>query len=209
LELPTISIAMIAECDSLPVTEMILVQNNLEKFYVITGGPGSGKTSLIEALHRRGYARSIEAGRGVIQDQMAIAGRALPWSDPLLIAELMLCWEMRSYHLAQDVSGPVFFDRGVPDVLGYLRLLNVPTPEHMKNAAITFRYNPTVFIAPPWREIFCQDNERRQEFDEAVRTYDSIVAVYTELDYELVELPRAPVEERVEFVFRRIKHGAL
>jgi predicted ATPase len=180
------------------------VQNSGERFYVITGGPGSGKSSLVEALHHRGYARSIEAGRGIIQDQMAIAGRALPWSDPVLFAELMLCWEMRSYQIAREVAVPVFFDRGVPDVLGYLRLLGIPACEHVKKAAELFRYNHTVFIAPPWREIFCQDQERKQGFDEAIRTYDSMVAIYTELNYELIELPRAPIEERIDFILDRI-----
>jgi predicted ATPase len=178
-----------------------------QSFYVVTGGPGSGKTSLVEALSRRGYGRSFEAGRGVIQDQVTIAGRALPWDDRLLFAELMLAWEMRSYHLAQPLSGPVFFDRGVPDVLGYLRLLGVSPPGHMQRAAELFRYNPTVFIAPPRPEIFCPDAERKQDFAEAVRTYEAMVATYTGLRYELVELPRATIEEGVDFVLRRIAAG--
>jgi predicted ATPase len=180
------------------------VPNHAESFYVVTGGPGSGKTSLVEALHRRGYARSIEAGRGVMQDQMAVGGRALPWDDRLLFAELMLCWEMRSYHLAGQAAGPVFFDRGVPDVLGYLRLLDIPAPDHMKNAAERFRYNYTVFIAPPRPEIFCQDEERKQDFEEAVRTHDSMVVTYASLGYQLVALPRVSVEEEVSFVLDRI-----
>jgi predicted ATPase len=36
--------------------------------FVITGGPGSGKSTLIDALERAGFARSIEAGRAIIQD---------------------------------------------------------------------------------------------------------------------------------------------
>lgn len=93
------------------------------RFMVLTGGPGSGKSTLIDALQNAGYARSMEAGRGVIQDQIAIDGQALPWRDQVAFAELMLSWEMRSYHIAKHASGPVFFDRGVPDVVGYLRLL--------------------------------------------------------------------------------------
>lgn len=177
---------------------------NEDRFYVITGGPGSGKSSLIEALHQQGYAHSIEAGRGVIQDQMAIAGRALPWDDRALFAELMLFWEIRSYRIAEQVPGPVFFDRGVPDVLGYLKLTGLPIPPHMQKAAELFRYNRTVFIAPPWREIFRQDHERKQDFDEAIRTYDSMVAIYTALDYELVEIPRSAVEERLKFILHSI-----
>jgi predicted ATPase len=131
---------------------------------------------------------------------VAIGGRAVPWIDPNLFAELMLAWELSSYRAAYHQTGCVFFDRGVPDVVGYLRLLRLPVPEHMQRAAQTFRYNQRVFVAPPWQEIFCQDRERKQDFDEAVRTYDALVATYTEFGYELVELPRATVDGRATFV---------
>jgi predicted ATPase len=184
------------------------VGDNAERFFVLTGGPGSGKSTLLDALQQSGYARSLEAGRGIIQDQSAIGGRALPWNDRVLFAELMLCWEMRSYHMAQQQSGPVLFDRGIPDVLGYLRLLGLPEPEHMRKAADSFRYHHRVFIAPPWPEIFRQDRERKQDFDEAVRTYDALVATYTALGYDLVEIPRSPVDERVRFLLANINPSA-
>jgi predicted ATPase len=181
---------------------------NAHRFFVLTGGPGSGKSALIDALEQAGYARSVEAGRGIIQDQVSIAGRALPWDDRIQFSELMLCWEMRSYRMAQQWTGPVFFDRGVLDVLGYLRLLGLPVPEHMQKAAEIFRYNRRVFIAPPWREIFQQDRERKQDFDEAVRTYDALAMTYCEYGYELVEIPRVSVEERVRFVLLNIRGGS-
>jgi predicted ATPase len=174
-----------------------------QRFFVLTGGPGSGKTALIEGLARAGFARSVEAGRGVIQDQMAIGGPALPWQDRAAFAELMLCWEMRSWHMALAQAGPVFFDRGVPDVAGYLRLQGLPVPHHLEKAVHLFRYNRRVFITPPWREIFAQDRERRQDFDEAVRTWEAMVATWTGYGYELVEVPRAGVKERVRFVIGR------
>ena len=170
------------------------------RFFVLTGGPGSGKSTLLDALQSAGYARSAEAGRGIIQDQVAIGGSALPWSDRALFAELMLSWDIRSYHLAEASSGPVFFDRGVPDVVGYLKLVGLPVPAHVQKAAEIFRYNRRVFVAPPWEEIFHTDAERKQDFDEAVRTYESIKGVYTSLDYELVEIPRVSLAERVRFV---------
>jgi predicted ATPase len=180
--------------------ETIPVTSDTQRLLVVTGGPGSGKTTLIDALAQAGCARSIEAGRGVIRDQVAIRGPALPWRDPQAFAELMLCWEMRSYHLAQEQAGPVFFDRGVPDVIGYLRMLGLPVPEHMEAAAATFRYHRRVFIAPPWPDIFQQDNERKQSLEEAVQTYESMVDVYGAYGYELVELPRSSVEQRGRFV---------
>ncbi|ABB09312.1 AAA family ATPase [Burkholderia lata] len=170
------------------------------RFFVVTGGPGSGKSTLLDALEGAGFARSQEAGRGVIRDQMAIDGHALPWRDSAAFAELMLSWEMRSYDLARDARGPVFFDRGVPDVVGYLRLTGLAVPAHADAAARRFRYHRRVFIAPPWPDIYAQDTERRQDFAEAVRTYDAMVACYTSYGYRLVELPRESVQARVRFV---------
>lgn len=180
--------------------------SNSDRFHVITGGPGSGKTAIIDLLRSRGYPCSVEAGRGIIEDHVTIDGPALPWRDPMLFSELMLSWEMRSYRDAGQSAGPVFFDRGVPDVLGYLRLMNLPVPPHLHNAAIKFRYNQTVFIAPPWREIFRQDRERKQDFDEAVRTYEALAATYTSLDYRLVEIPRLPIKDRVLFLLDQLSH---
>ncbi|KWI38645.1 ATPase [Burkholderia ubonensis] len=170
------------------------------RFFVVTGGPGSGKSTLIDALERAGFACSQEAGRGVIQDQLAVDGPALPWRDRSAFAELMLGWEMRSHHLARQARGPVFFDRGVPDVIGYLRLSGFAVPAHAEAAARRFRYHRRVFIAPPWPDIYTQDAERRQDFAEAVRTCDAMVECYASYGYRLIELPRASVKARVRFV---------
>ena len=141
-----------------------------------------------------------EAGRAVIQEQVAIGGTALPWADRSAFAEWMLREDIRSYREAEKLEDPVIFDRGVPDVLGYLRLTGLPVPPHVEQAAHTFRYNSRVFIAPPWQEIFAQDSERKQTWEEAEATYHVMIDVYSELGYELIPLPLAPVPERVQFV---------
>jgi predicted ATPase len=171
-----------------------------ERFFILTGGPGGGKTTLIDALRQKGYAGSVEAGRGLIQHQVAISGPALPWNDPALFADMMLSWEMRSYDMARREAGAVFFDRGIPELPGYFRLLGLPVPPHVSKAAETFRYNRRVFALPPWPEIFAQDAERKQDFAEAVRTFEAVTSAYRELDYELVEVPCGPVDERLRFV---------
>src|SRR5271168_4420848 len=112
------------------------------RFFVVTGGPGSGKSTLIEDLAKLGVATMPEAGRTIIQDQLAIGGNALPWADRMAFAELMLAWELRSYRAAQAQPGPVVFDRGVPDLIGYLRLCGLPVPAHFDRAVKVFRYAP-------------------------------------------------------------------
>lgn len=171
-----------------------------ENLFVLTGGPGAGKTTLIDALGDAGYATRPEAGRAIIRDQMQIDGPALPWNDPMLFAELMLSWDMRSHHAAMGRAGPVFFDRGVPDVIGYLGLTGMTVPAHMRQAALRFRYHARVFIAPPWRAIFARDSERSQSWSEAVQTHDIMAETYAGLGYEIVPLPLASVEERLQFI---------
>jgi predicted ATPase len=136
-----------------------------DRFVVITGGPGSGKSTLIDALGARGFARTIEAGRAIIQEQVKSGGHALPWSDPRAFAELMFEWELRSYRDAAEKNGVVFFDRGIADVVGYLRLMALPVPAHMDAAVRSHRYHRRVFVAPPWPEIFAQDAERKQTLE--------------------------------------------
>ncbi|MEV0599904.1 AAA family ATPase [Streptomyces sp. NPDC050315] len=182
-----------------------------DRFVVVTGGPGAGKSTLIDRLAAAGYARSEEAGRGVIRDQMAIGGRGLPWADRELFAELMLCWELRSYRIAakpsasgEPATGPVFSDRGVPDIVGYLRLQGLPVPAHVHAAAQAYRYHRRVYVAPFWPEIYAADAERKQSPEEAERTYHVMVETYAEYGYEPVELARVPVEERVRDVLRMV-----
>lgn len=96
-----------------------------------------------------------EAGRAIIQDQIDIGGGALPWDDREAFGTLMLAWEMRSYRDAVSASGPIIFDRGIPDVIGYLRRCGLPVPASVLRAAELRRYASRVFIAPPCLLVHC------------------------------------------------------
>lgn len=176
-----------------------------DHMFVVTGGPGSGKSSLIDALSRRGLHTMPEAGRAIIRDQVGIGGTALPWADRTLFAELMLGWELRSWHEAAAGGAPVLMDRGIPDVLGYLTLCGLPVPAHVEAAARTHHYNRRVFLAPHWDAIFTQDAERRQDRQEAEATGRIMAETYTRLGYRIIELPLAGIEARADFVADRLR----
>ncbi len=172
-----------------------------DRFVVLTGGPGSGKTTLVERLAALGHAVMPEAGRAIIRDQAAIGGPLHPDRDPVAFLEAILQWELRSY---AEAAGLVFFDRGVPDVAGAYAQLGRPVPAHVTRAVARYRYASPVFVAPPWPEVYVHDEERKHPWASAVRTYEVMVEAYTAAGYDLVELPRVPVEERVAFVLERV-----
>ncbi|WP_289154329.1 AAA family ATPase [uncultured Salipiger sp.] len=171
-----------------------------DRFFVVTGGPGAGKTSLITELARRGFHTIPESGRAIIREETASGGDALPWADRMAFAERMLEWDLRAYSAAQALSGPVIFDRGIPDIMGYLTLCGLPVPPHVAAAARANRYNARAFLAPYWNEIFTQDTERKQTRSEAEATYAVMRETYIALGCEIKELPRADIATRSEFV---------
>lgn len=173
-------------------------------FHIITGGPGAGKTTLIEALAQRGYATVSESGRAILAQQQRIDGPAQHHRDAALYAELMLARDMENHARLSAAAGPVFFDRGVPELVGYLEMMGHPVPPHFERAAETYRYNPTIFVAPFWPEIYAHDDLRQHSLGEAERSTAAAAAIYPRFGYRIVELPKLSVEARVTFVLDRI-----
>lgn len=171
-----------------------------DHFFVVTGGPGAGKTSLITELARRGFHTIPEAGRAIIRAEMQSGGSALPWADRVSYAERMLQYDLHAHHTAQGLAGPVIFDRAIPDVLGYLKLCGLTPPPRLTTAAKANRYNRRVFLAPHWDAIFTQDTERRQGRTEAEATCAIMRETYAALGYEIAELPRTDIRQRADFV---------
>lgn len=173
---------------------------NSKNCIIFTGGPGSGKTSLLDELQRRGMNTVAEVGRKIIREQMSSGGNAVPWGDVEAYARLMLDCSMEDYEKYSDQSSLWLFDRGIPDVWGYEKLVGIPSAPELIEACREYRYNETVFILPPWAEIYENDRERKQDFGVAVATYEMMRDVYRELEYKLIEVPRVSISARADFI---------
>lgn len=176
---------------------MPVIANQL---FVVTGAPGAGKTTLLDAAAARGLRVGDEAARAVIQVQRAIDGPAVQWRDSARFAELMLDRDIRTHEALRDDPSPALCDRGIPDLVAYGRIMKLSETDHFERAAQIYRYNPVAFFAPPWPEIFVTDAERTEDINHAQRIYSPMMEAYREMGYRIVELPKAPVPERLEFV---------
>jgi predicted ATPase len=175
------------------------------KLFVITGGPGSGKTTLLLELERKGFRCSHEVARQIIQAQVATNGDALPWANTQRYTELMLARSIAAYRENTPSSEIVFMDRGILDVACYARLIGRPVFDDLKKACQEYRYNKIVFLAPPWKEIYTTDTERKQPYAEAVATYEKMAEVYQQYGYRPIELPKASPLERAEFALLHVR----
>ncbi|MFR0689704.1 AAA family ATPase [Enterobacterales bacterium AE_CKDN230030158-1A_HGKHYDSX7] len=172
-----------------------------ESLILITGGPGAGKSTLLDHLHRHHGLNIVEeGGRAIIREQLGRGGDALPWANREAFCQEMFEHALTTRARALERGGLWLFDRGLPDVLGYARLCNLPIPEALETAARELRYGRTVFLAPAWEAIYRNDAERRQGFGEAQRTAAMMAKVYEALGYRLLELPLCSAQERAEFV---------
>ena len=165
--------------------------------FVIAGGPGSGKSTLLHALAAAGEICYEEASRTLIREQLARKGRLLPWGDLWGFAQE--CGTRMQAQLADSAQrGRCFFDRGLPDLMGYLSHGGRSAPDAWRAASRD--YAPMVFFAPPWREIYVNDTERPQTFEEAQDLSAHIRQAYLDCGFRLVELVASPVPDRLEQV---------
>lgn len=167
--------------------------------YVITGGPGFGKTTVVKLLAERNFPVCEEGARGLLQalsvDNVQIGADNIPMDFERIIANgrLKFLNETESNSIA-------FSDRGLPDQIAYSWYKKKQPSSFIEEVVLANRYAPHVFVTPPWEDIFTQDGIRRENFDDALLIHDQIVKAYLKYRYKIVNLPKTNPEMRVKFI---------
>lgn len=174
-----------------------------KQIYILTGGPGFGKTQLINELRHSGYLCSGEFARDLIESQIQTGGAILPWKNPRLFQQEVLKMRIAFFDSVPD-DALAFADRAIPDQLAFAQYKGFGAPEILVQSALKYRYAPQVFVTPPWPEIFRNDAIRSETLDEAVRIHEFVLKTYTDLNYTIIELPLLPVIQRKEYLLQTI-----
>jgi predicted ATPase len=174
----------------------------VDRFVVISGCSGGGKSALLAELAARGYPVVEEPGRRIVQEELAANGAALPWVDGAAFARRALAVALADRVAARRLSGWVFFDRGLIDAAaGLQHLTREPALDRI---GPLHRYHRRVFFTPPWPEIYATDAERRHDLDAAIAEYDRLLSAYPSLGYEVIALPKVGVSERADFILHTL-----
>lgn len=122
-------------------------------------------------------------------------------ADPVYFSQKLLEGRIRQFKEAENETNPlVYFDRGIPDVKAYLDFSKTPHPPIFLEAGRQYRYD-LVFMLPLWEEIYISDNERYENYAQAVEIHHALAAHYTELGYQPIEIPVGSVAGRTAFIF--------
>lgn len=171
---------------------------------VITGAPGTGKSSLIKELEAQGYPCLHEVSREVILQAREDGYEQLFLEKPLLFSELLLKGRVKQYQSAEEFKEKfLFYDRGLHDVVAYLHYVDEKYPEEMQLICNKHRYD-FIFILPPWEEIYTSDNERYESFEEANKIHYYLESAYKSYNYNPISVPKGTIEERIAFIIDKL-----
>lgn len=171
---------------------------------VITGGPGTGKSTLISALIERGYTCMPEISREVTLEAQKNGIDQLFLTNPLLFSELLLKGRLDQYNTSiKPNTDIVFFDRAIPDVLAYMDYIGDSYPDSFSETSKDNKYD-IVFMLKPWKAIYKSDNERYESFEQAKEIYKHLLNTYTSHNYQPIDVPFGTVEERTDFILNTL-----
>ncbi len=167
---------------------------------MITGGPGTGKSSIVKKLENRGETCLHEISRQVTLEARKEGIEQLFLTQPLLFSEKLLEGRLKQFHKATEFDAHhIFIDRGLPDVVAYMEFFNTAYPKTFNKTCEQHRYDK-IFFLPPWEEIYQSDEERYENYEEALKISSYLYNTYKEYRYQPIEVPKLTVEERCRFI---------
>ena len=175
-----------------------------KEIIVIIGGPGTGKTTIIDGLVAKGHCCYPEISREVTLEAKKQGIEQLFLEKPLLFSELLLEGRKKQFQNAtKEPHEIVFIDRGIPDVLAYMHYIGDSYPATFDAACREHTYSK-IFILPPWEEIYISDAGRYENFEQAKLIYNHLTETYQNYGYKLIEVPKDTMNNRILFILDEI-----
>jgi predicted ATPase len=172
------------------------------KRYVLTGAPGAGKTSVLDALRERGFPVVTEAATDVISQQQA-RGVAEPWQQDDFVDRIVALQRDRLGPAPAGVHEAELHDRSVLCTLALARFLGRPVTPLLAaevSRVVSGRvYERAVFFIRPLGFIV-PTAARRISYRQSLDFERLHEAAYREHDFEIIGVAAAPVAGRAAVI---------
>ncbi len=184
----------------------------MQQKIVITGGPGTGKTSIIKELERRNYFCYHEVIRELTLEAKEQGNLTDLSTNPIAKVDDSMSFNLKILNgrinqfkdALKKKDNLIFFDRGIADVLAYMDFFKQPYDAIFTEPCKTHRYTK-IIILPPWKAIYTSDEERFESYEEAVEIHYALENSYKKFGYDIVEIPFGNVKERTDFLLDSLK----
>lgn len=171
------------------------------KWYVVTGGPSSGKTTTVNILSKRGYKTTIEHARHYLDTQRA-QGRTVKEVRKRQKEFQLGVLDMQIRQEAEiSPDEIVFLDRAIPDALAYYRFLGLRPDKRLLEALKKVSYKK-VFILDCLALV--SDYARTEDETAQKEIHRLLTEVYESLPAPVIHVPVLPPEERVDFILQNL-----
>ena len=169
--------------------------------YILTGGTGSGKTTLLNELESLGYHAFDEHIRELVSNKGV--------NDYTKVDHLEICLSLfrkfkRDFEIAGNIS-TCFFDRGLPDIIAFLKFSGQQIPDELINECKEKRYNDNVFLV----ELLDKSQYKTEEhcnisYEDSKKLHEIIKEIYSEFGYNLISVPPKDIGKRIEEILEKI-----
>lgn len=179
--------------------------------YVITGGPGTGKTSVIKCLAQKAVKTIPEVARAFIAEEQSRARvisdyvPILPSTDMEQFEECCIQRQLRQEaNLVQ--SRNYFLDRSLVDPIAYAELANVRLRSDLPDLLRDADYRAVFFLEQ--LPHYVQDKERLEDVVQAHHLHQKLYDVYNRRGYDLIPVPVFPgspeesIAQRADYILR-------
>lgn len=173
----------------------------INNWYVLTGAPYSGKTTMLKLLEQKGYQTVPELARVHIDEQLA-KGITLEElrKDELAFQKNILQFKI-DYEKTLDPNKTIFFDRGIPDSQAYYELCGLDNDEFL-NQAVTDSAYKKVFLCDYIAFDHKKDYARTETPQEQKKLHELLKKTYQKFDAPLIKVPvlLEKKAERINFI---------
>ena len=173
-------------------------------WYVVTGAPSSGKTTLVRRLERLGYRVVHEVARSYIEARMR-QGQTLrevrtdkrSFETCILNAKVAL-----EATLPKDEL--IVFDRAIPDSIAYFEAAGLDKTEAVEKSPRNQYRKIFLLDRLPYRT----DHVRIEDKETAGKLDKGLEQSYKMLGYDVMRIPVVSIHDRLEIILAEIEKQA-